>query len=256
MPAEARYIDAHARVDALPVAELENLAFFGTEALVSAAHDGWTGTRTEDLEAHLEALVTQTPARLRAAGITPYLALGVHPAKIPWLGLEALLARLPALLGRPEVVAVGEVGLNAGGEREEEIFRRQIALAVELRLPLVVCVPERDRDRILRRTLAILRESDVPGEAALLVRVDARSIATIRALDYRAALGAMSAAEAAAVVTRHGPEGLLLASEMGEGTSDPILPSRILAELEAAGLSRAVIRRVARDNAVSFYGLT
>lgn len=255
MPTELRYLDAHARLDGAPAADLAHLAFFGAAGAVTAAHDGWAGTRAEDLAAHLDALVDDVPGRMRAAGLAPWVALGVHPAKIPWLGLEAVLAAMPARLGRPEVVAVGEVGLFAGGEREEDVFRRQIALALDLRLPLVVFVPERDRDRILRRTLTILRDAEVPGDRALLVRVDAKHVAMVRGLDYRVALGGMTAAEAAAVVARQGPEGLMLSSELGEGPSDPLLPSRTLAEMEAAGLSRPVLRRVARENAEAFFGV-
>ncbi len=255
MATEVPVFDAHARVDALGTDDLETLAFFGTAGLVTSAHDGFPGPRAEDLEAHLDAIEATVP-RLRAAGITGYVALGVHPARIPWLGLDAVLARLPERLGRPEAVAVGEVGLFEGGEREEGVFGRQIDLARDLRLPLVVTLPVRHRARVLKRTLALLRDREVPPEGALLVRADAASVATIRGVGYRVALGGMEAEAIAELVARHGPEGLLLASEVGDGPSDPVALARTVDRLEAAGLSRAVVRRVARENAEGFYGVT
>lgn len=254
MAGEPAIFDAHARVDALADPDLETLAYFGTAALVTSAHDGFPGARAEDLEAHLDAVEAAVP-RLRAAGIAGYLALGVHPARIPWLGLDAVLAHLPERLGRPEVVAVGEVGLAEGGEREEGVLERQVDLARDLRLPLVVTLPATDRAKVLKRTLGILRDREVPPEGALLVRVDAGSVATVRGVGYRVALGGLEAEEVAELVARHGPEGLLLASEMGDGPSDPVGLARTVDRLVAAGLSRAVVRRVARENAEAFYGV-
>jgi predicted metal-dependent TIM-barrel fold hydrolase len=248
-------LDAHARVDAVGAQDLETLAFFGTRGLVTCAHDGWDGSRAEDLEAHLDRVAGEAPERLKAAGIAAWAALGVHPGRLPWLGLEAVLAGLPERLGRPGVVAVGEVGLQAGGPREEEIFLRQIRLALDLRLPLVVTLPTAAKERILRRTLVLLREAEVPAHRALLLGVDARSVSTVRGLGYRVALEAMGAAEAAELVRQQGPEGLLVSSAMGDGRSDPVRASRVTEALAAASLSPAVLRRVARENAEQFYGV-
>jgi uncharacterized protein len=252
MAADLPIFDAHARVDGVPAVDLENLAYFGVEALVSCAHDGFAGERAEDLAAHFDALV-RTVARVKAAGIKGHAAVGIPPSKIPWHGLEALFARLPEWLGLPEVVAVGAVGLFEGGEREEDVLRRQIDLARQVRLPLVVSVAPRDPERHLRRTLALLREAEVPEASVLVAGADAKGVSLVRGCGFRVTLGALSAVEAAELIAREGPDGLLLSSDLGGGRSDPLVPARATAALEAAGLSRAVIRRVAFENAAAFY---
>lgn len=87
-----------------------------------------------------------------------YAAAGVHPECVKDLsgGWEEVLR---ALLGKPKVVAVGEIGLdyhfaeNAPRERQQEIFERQVLLANELHLPIVVHDREAHADtlRILQK---------------------------------------------------------------------------------------------------------
>lgn len=247
--------DAHTRVEDTSLTDLVNLRHFGVKALVTAAHDGYRGTKADDLLRHLDRLVHETTAKVRQAGITPHVAVGIHPRRIPWLGVDAILARLPDYFDRPEVVAIGEIGLHEGGEREETVFRHQIELARGLRIPMLVHVPAREHARMLKRTLTVLREESVPGHSALLLRLPAGSVSAVRELDYRVALGSLCAEDCAGVVGRLGPEGLLLASDLGDGPADPLVPARALAEMEKASLSKAVLRRVAFGNAVSFFGV-
>ncbi len=92
-----------------------------------------------------------------------YAAAGLHPEDCAGAG-EAELAAIRALCGREKVVAVGEVGLdyywkeNPPREFQQEIFRRQIELAIELDLPLIVHDREAHGD-----CLAIVREYPEAG---------------------------------------------------------------------------------------------
>ena len=78
------------------------------------------------------------------------IALGVHPhsaAEVSNAELDGLSSRLE----ESGAVAVGEIGLDyyydfAPRDRQEEVFRRQIAIARELRLPFVVHSRESDDD--------------------------------------------------------------------------------------------------------------
>ena len=245
--------DAHARADTLARSDLENLAFFGVKALVTSAHDGVCGGKAEDLELHFESLVRSTVQGVRATGIACYVALGIPASKIPWHGLEFLVSGLPRWLDMPEVVAISGVGLFRGGAREEEVLRLQCDIARQLRFPLVAMAPERDRERMLRRMLAILQESKLPKEDVLIARAMEQEVSVARALGYSATLGALDPDAAADLVLRLGPEGLILSSDIGEGRVDPLLPERFVRAMHGRGLSRGVIRRVAFANAANFF---
>ena len=99
----------------------------------------------------------------------------------------------------------------------------------------------------------MMREVEVPGEAALVTGAPEPDARAILACGYRMTLGAMEAEAASALVARNGPEGLLLSSDIGEGVMNPLLPARLVGAMERRGLSRAVMRRVAHDNAAAFY---
>jgi TatD DNase family protein len=103
-----------------------------------------------------EALVAQVVAlgALAANGTRAaprlHVALGIHPQIVPYLGAEErgavdTLARTieSARAAGVSVVAVGECGLDgAAGDlpAQEQLLRAQVAIARELRLPLVVHV--------------------------------------------------------------------------------------------------------------------
>lgn len=71
-----------------------------------------------------------------------YAAVGVHPDEVGALN-EVTFARMKELFSNPKVVAVGEIGLdyywdNESHDFQKEWFVRQLALARELHLPVLI----------------------------------------------------------------------------------------------------------------------
>jgi predicted metal-dependent TIM-barrel fold hydrolase len=192
--------------------------------------------------------------------VAGYAALGVHPRRIPARGLEAVLAELPGALGRPEVAALGAVGLHEGGALEERVFLRQLELARDLRLPVVVAAP--GSERLARRTLALLQEADLEPGQVLVAGAGERSVRAIRACGHLAGLALSSGDDgpdddgaldrAVKIVRALGPEGLVLGSDAGLTGGDLLALPRAADRLARSGLSEAVIRRVCGANAVAF----
>ncbi|HEY0838928.1 MAG TPA: TatD family hydrolase, partial [Vulgatibacter sp.] len=145
--------DVQVHLGGLTDQDLKDLAFFGVDAAVAVTGDDEPQGDGQELYEHLERMVTTAPARLRQAGIAPFLALGIHPRRIPSSGFHEVLARMPALFDRGRVVAIGAIGLQEGGAREEQAFLAQVELARGLDLPVIVHTPERDKLRLVRRAL-------------------------------------------------------------------------------------------------------
>jgi len=241
--------------------DLADLCFFGVGGGLVPSDDAIAAATRAAVGAGWNEVVVAV-RRLRRAGLAAWGALGVHPRRIPLRGLEALLAELPAALGRPEVAALGAVGLDAGGDLEERVLVRQLELARELRLPVLVATPWRDRERTTRRVLAVLREAELDPERVLVAGADARTVRPIRACGYLAGLslsgGAGSAGaveEAVRIVASLGPEGLVLGSDAGLAGGDLLALARAADRLAKAGLSEAVVKRVCGGNAVAFLGV-
>ena len=76
-----------------------------------------------------------------------YAAVGLHPENCGGCG-DAEVEMIRRLAAHPKAVAIGEIGLdyhwdtNPPREFQQDIFRRQLALAVELDLPVII----HDRD--------------------------------------------------------------------------------------------------------------
>ena len=95
-----------------------------------------------------------------------YAAIGVHPSDISCLN-EERMAWLRKTAKREKVVAIGEIGLDYYWDKEPEIqeqqkvwFRRQLELAREVQLPVII--PSRDA---AADTLEIMKERalGIPG---------------------------------------------------------------------------------------------
>ncbi len=253
--------DALLHAQPLRPRDLADLRFFGIEGGLVPSGDAIAAATPVAIRKGWEEIVLAV-RRLRRAGLAAWGALGIHPRRIPLRGLEALLADLPAALGRPEIAAVGGVGLEAGGELEERVLARQLELARELRLPVVVSTPWRGRERITRRVLAVLREAELDPARVLVTGADARTVRPIRACGYLAALslsggeGPRAGLDAAVrVVAALGPEGLILGSDAGLAGGDLLALARAADRLTKAGLSEAVAKRVCGGNAVAFLGV-
>lgn len=91
--------------------------------------------------------------------------VGMHPHEASHLD-DRLLARLAELAALPQVVAVGEVGLdyhymNSPPEEQQQVFRQMVGLAREVRRPIVVHT--REAPELTLRILAEERAAEVGG---------------------------------------------------------------------------------------------
>ena len=90
-----------------------------------------------------------------------YCAIGIHPSDVKELDIEDTILQLKELYKTSnKIKAIGEIGLDKYWEKEEEIiskqkefFIRQIELANELKLPIIIHDREAHED-----TLKILKE--------------------------------------------------------------------------------------------------
>lgn len=142
-----RIFDSHAhyddrRFDSDRDALLESLPAMGIGAVLNSA---------SDLESSRDALaLARRYPFFRASA-------GVHPHEAKTLD-DAALCEIERLCREPEVVALGEIGLDYYYDRSErdvqrEAFRRQLSLARELNLPVIIHSRDAAQD-----TLDILRE--------------------------------------------------------------------------------------------------
>jgi predicted metal-dependent TIM-barrel fold hydrolase len=252
------FVDLHLHAQGVSDADLTTLSWFGLRAAVTCANDAGAST-ADELRRHWDELVNVQVRRLERAGIRPWVALAVHPARIPWHGVDDLLHRLPRYFDDPRVVALGELGLDRGGEREEELFTRQLELSAALRKPVIVHTPAHAKVAVTRRLLGVLRESRIAPERVLVDHVTEETFQLVRGCGYFAGLtlqpGLLEPGQAAQLLSRNGAERVVLTSDIGEGASDLLALPRAADALRKAGLSDALSRRALYEGPLSFLGL-
>lgn len=101
-----------------------------------------------------------------AAGPRVWATVGIHPHDANDAS-DASLAELRRLAQQPEVIAIGEIGLDyhydhSPRERQRELFARQLALAAELGLPVSIHCREAWDDG-----LALLAAARLPAAGVL-----------------------------------------------------------------------------------------
>jgi uncharacterized protein len=249
------FVDLHLHADGITSDDLATLAYFGLKAAVTCARDAGAGSSAELLR-HWDELVSVQTQRLKMAGIRPMVALALHPSRIPWHGVDDLLHRLPRYFDDPRVVALGELGLQEGTAREEDIFSRQLVLAAQLRRPAIVHTPARDKLMLTRRVLALVRASPLPADRVLIDHVSEETFPLVRGVGCWAGLTlqpeGIEPEAAAALISRHGAERLVLTSDIGEGATDLLALPKAAEALRKAGLSDELSRRVLSEGPFTF----
>lgn len=254
------FFDPRIHPAALTDQDLETLQIFGVRGVLAVADATAHPATPEGLFAHFDELLGKQLPRLERSGLHAWAALGVHPRVLPHRGLGQVLDALPGYFKGGKVVALGQLGLAKGDEREEEALLEQLSLAQQFNRPALVSAPGVDKERLTRRLLAALKRSECDPGKILLDGAVGRTVRAVRELGYVAGLTLhpdhLSVEKAVALVRSLGPERLVLDTAAGDGASDILALGRAAHRLGRAGLSAKVVRRVTLDNAASLFGVS
>jgi ferredoxin len=128
-----RFFDGQLHPLALREGDLSDLRFFGVVGALAPATDAVATATREALRRGWDALAPGATRKLARAGLAGYAAVGIHPRRIPWRGLEALLAELPA---GHRVLAYSRPGAaDAPGAEYDVAGRIDLAVLEQANLP-------------------------------------------------------------------------------------------------------------------------
>lgn len=255
-----KLFDPHIHMTSRTTDDYQAMADAGILAIVEPAF--WLGqprTHVGSFEDYFLSLLGWERFRARQFGIQHYCTLGMNPkeANHPEL-VRGVLELLPRYLAKDGVVAVGEIGFDDMTPAEDSVFRRQVELAVEYELPILIHTPHRDKKRGTERTIAIVKEMGVePGK----VLIDHNNEETIRqTLDSGCWAGhsiypntKMDEARMVKIVEQYGSERVIVNSAADWGVSDPLKVPKTANAMLAAGIAPAVVESIVWSNPVAFF---
>jgi uncharacterized protein len=255
-----RIFEPHAHMLSRVTDDYERMAMAGITAVLEPAF--WLGqprTSVGSFIDYFDSILGWERFRAESLGVRHYVTLALNPKEANDDRVnQAVLDLLPRYLEKDGVVGVGEVGYDDMTPKEEHFFARQVELAAQKNLPVLVHTPHRDKTRGVERTLALLREQKFPMERALIDHNNEETVPLC--IDSGCALGfsiypdtKMDEARMVAILQKYGTDRMILNSACDWGRSDPLKVPKTALLMRRRGFSEAEIEKVVWHNPVRFF---
>ena len=257
-----QYIDPHIHMISRVTDDYQRMAYAQCAAVSEpafwAGFDRGTAAGFHDYFRHLTEV---EPKRAAQFGIRHYCWLCINAKEAEDVSLSRdVIALIPEFLRLPNVLGIGEIGLNKNTANEATVFQEHLDLAMRTDELVLIHTPHlEDKYKGTRMILDMLRNDRrvTPGR----VCVDHVEEHTIKlALDGGFWAGMTlypttkcTPARAADLVERYGPERLMVNSAGDWGKSDPLAVPEFIQEMRRRGHPEALVQRVVYDNPLAFW---
>lgn len=255
-----RIFEPHAHMVARTTNDYEAMARAGIEVIVEPAF--WLGETRKHPGTffdYFDHLAGFEHARAARYGIKQFVTLAMNPRESNDVELaRKVVAELPRYLDRETVVAVGEIGFDRITPAEEEFMVRQIGLAREFGLPLLVHSPHVNKAAGIRKILDILKQIAFPMDRVLMDHNTEETTGMTLAEGAYAGhtvypITKLSPERAAYILQEHGFDRMMVNSAADWGPSDPLMVPYTVDEMRARGVKEAQVRRVVWETPVEFF---
>lgn len=254
-----RLIEPHIHTVSRTTDDLYRMAKAGIVACVEPSF--WSGIyrrSPESFEDYWEQVITVEPKRAAAYGLRHFAMVGLNPreAGSP-IALDVLKAMEP-FLDRPSVIGIGEVGLDLATPEEEDAFRRQLRMAEERRLPVMVRCPGQNRKNTLERVISIIEDEQVTQERIVIDHGAGQTAAlTLKRTGCWAGLtvhdpARLSAKSAVDFIERYGMERIMVNGSADWASSDPLAVPKVAMLMRRRGFSEESVRALTFSNPSRF----
>ncbi|MBZ5555640.1 MAG: TatD family hydrolase [Acidobacteriia bacterium] len=255
-----RIFDPHIHMTSRTTDDYEAMAAAGIVAIVEPAF--WLGqprTTVGSFVDYFNSLVGWERFRASQFGIRHFCTMGLNPKESnnPRL-TDEVLALLPRFLDKDGVVAIGEIGFDDQTDAEERSFARQVELARDFNLPVLIHTPHRDKKQGTIRSIEVIRSVGFPEERVLIDHNNEETLPIV--LASRCWAGhtiypntKMDEQRMAALVQKYGSDRIVVNSAADWGISDPLKVPKTIAVMRAHGVPDATIQKIVWDNPVAFF---
>ncbi len=255
------YIDPHIHMTARTTDDYQAMAAAGVRAVIEPAF--WLGqprTCVGAFQDYFSSLVGWERFRAAQFGIRHFCTMAINPREANNERLaEEVLELLPLYLSKEGVVAVGEIGYDDQTATEEKYFRKQVELAVEFDLPVMVHTPHRDKKRGTTRSMDLCNDVGIPPHKVIIDHNNEETVKEVLDRGFWAAFTIypktkMGNERMCEIVKQYGAERVIVDSAADWGVSDPLaVPKTALLMLER-GIPQSHIDAVSYKNALAAYG--
>ncbi len=255
------YIEPHGHMVSRTTTDYEQMALAGCVAISEPAF--WAGFDRDSVRGfydYFRQLTEYEPARAKKFGIQHFCWICINPKEGDDPGFaREVIEIIPDFLKKPNVLGVGEIGLNKNTKNELIILEEQIDLAVKHNQLILVHTPHLEDKRKGTRIImdALLSRGDVDPGRVLIDHVEEHTVAEVLDKGFWAGMTLYpetkcTSQRAADIIEMYGTERLWMNSACDWGISDPLAIPKARLELKRRGHTEAVIKRLTYDNPHTF----
>lgn len=255
------YIDMHAHMVSRTTDDYEQMAMAGCRVVSEPAF--WAGFDRRSADAfadYFHELTTFEPQRAARFGIRHYTWLCLNPKE----GEDREMARrvlplIPPLLDRPNVLGIGEIGLNRVTRNELATFRDHVEMALEHDQMIIIHTPHLEDKykgtRVIVDTLAA--DARIRRERVIIDHVEEHTVDMVVSEGFWAGITLYpvtkcTPARAIDMIEMYGDKRIYAASACDWGRSAPLAVPRFIVEMRRRGYDEAFIRKIVLDNPLAF----
>jgi len=257
------YIDPHIHMVSRTTDDYQRMAQAGCVAITEPAF--WAGfdrSSPQGFYDYFRQLTDSEPRRAAEYGIRHFTWLAINPkeAEDPGFAKE-VMALIPEFLDKPNVLGIGEIGLNKNSRNELEILEQHIAMAADLDQLILIHTPHlEDKLKGTRLIIDAVKNNPAIDRGRVLIdHVEEHTIGLVLDEGFWAGMTLYPETKctpqrAADIVEMYGTERLWINSAGDWGPSDPMAVPKARLEMKRRGHSAETIARISYDNPRSFLG--
>lgn len=192
-------------------------------------------------------------------GVDHWSVIGMNPKEAEDRALaDAVIDGMGEYLDHPRCVALGEIGFNNITPNEEHALVRQLRMAEERKMPVVLHLPHFNKLKGIRRVLEIIRgegltperiDIDHNVEETIALALESGCYAGMTVYPY----SKLSPERVSAMIREHGHDRVIVNGSADWGISDPLSLIRVVERLRADGFDESVIEAITHDTPMAFY---
>ena len=255
------FIEPHAHFVCRSTDDYQAIAMAG--CLIIGEPSFWAGydrCSSAGFRDYFTQLTEYEPRRAARFGIKHYCWICVNPKEaenVPFA--RKVMELIPEFLDKPNVLGIGEIGLNRNTPNEIEILEAHIDLAVKTNQLVLVHTPHmEDKLKGTRIILSALKNRPELGPDRVLIdHCEEHTLPIVRDSGYWAGLTIypttkLTPARAADLLEVYGRERIWVNSACDWGVSDPLAIPKLAMELRHRGWSQQEIEHVLLENPTQF----
>ncbi len=256
------FIDPHVHMISRTTDDYERMTRMGCVAISEPAF--WAGFdrgSAESFRDYFRQLTEFEPMRAGWSGIQHYTWLCINAKEAENVALSREVIKLiPEFLDKPNVLGIGEIGLNKNTMNESTIFQEHVDLAVRMNQLILIHTPHlQDKFKGTHMIVDMLRaDPRVQPHRVLIDHVEEHTVRLAKDHGFWCAMTLYpttkcTPARAADIIEHYGDEQIMVNSAGDWGPSNPLAVPDFIQEMRKRGHSETKIKKIVYDNPLKFF---